>query len=340
MPHLQFSPYANLEPKSSAQNSTALKLKTKTIVKKTQKSKEKREEPELVMPPPLVTRKILQNLIFTCKWDEAINILDEFPFLARNTDNCGDLPLHAALWFHAPDLVIMKLIDTYPEGTKIANNRQCFPLHIAASSGSSSLVIEKLLLSYPEALDRTDKMGNSPRDCVKTISDEMNRSMIMMPTLFWIRRKQHDDRRQGEIQENMKTIAQLEAKLKEPKATFHTFDASSREITQRLNDISSVLKSLVNDVASKSNFLFSEIDALQAFVQNSTRKRKAVHEKTPNEYTALGEVSLQDKETSLNATQNNDQKPMVEASNMHVIEDEEKCKRQKTSDEPDTTRNT
>ena len=104
----------------------------------------------------------LLQLIKIQNWAQATLHLHE----SSQTDEFGNLPLHAAIGFKAPDRLILDILEKYPEATHVHGSEEWLPLHVAAMYGCSSAVMKALILANPDALDDSGKdtiKGRTPR---------------------------------------------------------------------------------------------------------------------------------------------------------------------------------
>lgn len=75
------------------------------------------------------------------------------------------LPLHAAISYGAPAVVIQKIIDTYPEAVQMRDNEDMLPAHLAFGFSSPDQVLIALLKSYPEGARQRGPGGRLPHEC-------------------------------------------------------------------------------------------------------------------------------------------------------------------------------
>jgi hypothetical protein len=96
-------------------------------------------------------------------WDDALELIEASPALAKAQDDFGMLPLHWACT--EPTLlldVVKALLDAFPEGCTIENLSGMLPLHVAIKSKMPGLHINALLQVYPEAALKKDGNGKYP----------------------------------------------------------------------------------------------------------------------------------------------------------------------------------
>jgi len=117
----------------------------------------------------------LLRLIKASKWDRVQDCLKDAGNQTSLPDVYGNLPLHAALGYRAPDRIILSVLQYHPDATKIHGTDDWLPLHIACMWGASPAVLEALIRSYPQALDDPGQgglKGRTPRLFATKCSEE------------------------------------------------------------------------------------------------------------------------------------------------------------------------
>ena len=126
----------------------------------------------------------LLRLIKAREWADASSLL---PQEADRPDEFGNLPLHAAIGYQAPDAVILKVLQSYPGATRVHGTDEWLPLHVAAMYGCSERVMEELIRANPDALDDRGQAssikGRTPRHFLSRF--EHNRHLLSRPTEEW-----------------------------------------------------------------------------------------------------------------------------------------------------------
>ena len=74
----------------------------------------------------------------------------------------SQLPLHAAIIFGAPEIIVNALIKLYPLSVRCTDDQQLLPLHLAFRVGAEDSIMNLLIQSFPEALDTKSQRGNVP----------------------------------------------------------------------------------------------------------------------------------------------------------------------------------
>lgn len=84
---------------------------------------------------------------------------------ARGIPEWSQLPLHAALSYSAPFIVIKKLVQLYPKSVQCTDNEGMLPIHLAFGFGASEPVLAMLLENFPAALNERGLGGRYPYEC-------------------------------------------------------------------------------------------------------------------------------------------------------------------------------
>ena len=101
-------------------------------------------------------------------------------------DIYGNLPLHAAIGFKAPDNILTSLLTVNPDATREHGTDYWLPLHIAAMWGVSAKIMETMIRIYPDALDDQGEpgiKGRTPRHFSPRF--EHNRDLLQRSTEDW-----------------------------------------------------------------------------------------------------------------------------------------------------------
>jgi ankyrin repeat protein len=80
---------------------------------------------------------------------------------AATPDEDGDLPLHIATAFGAPNGSIKALLEAHPAGAASANIDGNLPLHLLSAS-SKGLVVEALVAAHPQGAGGVNREGSLP----------------------------------------------------------------------------------------------------------------------------------------------------------------------------------
>ena len=132
----------------------------------------------------------LLKLIKTTDWAGVKRILssDNGKEQSAQKDVYGNLPLHAAIGFQAPEEISLAILNSYPDAAKTHGTDYWLPLHVAAMYGCSSTVCEQLIRAYPQALDDEGEpniKGRTPRHFSARFKH--NKALLERSTEEWIR---------------------------------------------------------------------------------------------------------------------------------------------------------
>jgi hypothetical protein len=77
----------------------------------------------------------------------------------------SQLPIHAAISYAAPAVVIQKLVDIYPDSLKEFDHEGMLPVHLAFGFALPDAVLSLLLKRYPESAQARGPGGRLPHQC-------------------------------------------------------------------------------------------------------------------------------------------------------------------------------
>jgi hypothetical protein len=77
----------------------------------------------------------------------------------------SQLPLHAAISYTAPFVIIQKLVELYPKSVQCTDNEGMLPIHLAYGFGAPDAVLEFLLAKFPDAANEKGLGGRRPHEC-------------------------------------------------------------------------------------------------------------------------------------------------------------------------------
>jgi hypothetical protein len=83
----------------------------------------------------------------------------------KGTAEWSQLPLHAALSYLAPFVVIQKLVLLYPKGVQCTDKEGMLPIHLAFGFGATEKVLALLLESFPSSMSIRGLGGRLPHEC-------------------------------------------------------------------------------------------------------------------------------------------------------------------------------
>ncbi|CAB9499081.1 Ankyrin Repeat [Seminavis robusta] len=156
------------------------------------------------------------------------------------------LPLHAALIFMAPPLIIKQLIEAFPYALRCPDDKGMLPVHLAFRQGVPDDVLTILLRLFPNGMHVRDQKGRLPVECVRN-DDTINstgmpplRGMIIQSIMQQSKEK-FSQQQQETIQTFQKDIGDLHEKLKALES--HMQEMNQRE-TKTREELSSTLAQL------------------------------------------------------------------------------------------------
>mmetsp|Transcript_13092 Transcript_13092/g.28398 ORF Transcript_13092/g.28398 Transcript_13092/m.28398 type:complete len:154 (-) Transcript_13092:184-645(-) len=128
--------------------------------------------------------------IKTKNWSRVKSMLasTEGKKMSAQKDVYGNLPIHAAIGYQAPEDVSLALIEAYPEAAGVHGTDYWLPLHVAAMYGCSPAVMEALIRAYPQGLDDEGEpniKGRTPRHFSARFKH--NTALLERPTEEWIK---------------------------------------------------------------------------------------------------------------------------------------------------------
>lgn len=77
----------------------------------------------------------------------------------------SQLPLHAAISYNAPHVVIQKLVEIFPKAVQCTDRESMLPIHLAFGFGCSDAIIALLLETFPASLDERGVGNRYPYEC-------------------------------------------------------------------------------------------------------------------------------------------------------------------------------
>ena len=84
----------------------------------------------------------------------------------RNGDpEWSQLPLHAAISYSAPFVIIQKLVELYPRAMQCTDNEGMLPIHLAYGFGAADDILAILLEPFPSSVNEKGLGGRYPYEC-------------------------------------------------------------------------------------------------------------------------------------------------------------------------------
>jgi hypothetical protein len=83
----------------------------------------------------------------------------------RGQAEWSQLPLHAAISYSAPLVVVQKLVEIFPKAVQCTDREGMLPIHLAFGFGAPDNVLSFLLETFPSSLDEKGVGGRLPHEC-------------------------------------------------------------------------------------------------------------------------------------------------------------------------------
>lgn len=84
---------------------------------------------------------------------------------ANGQPEWSQLPLHAAISYAAPFVVIQKLVELYPRAVQCTDNEGMLPIHLAYGFGAADNILALLLEPFPSSVNEKGLGGRYPYEC-------------------------------------------------------------------------------------------------------------------------------------------------------------------------------
>jgi hypothetical protein len=138
-----------------------------------------------MMAPAEVKTNIATNNIYkvieSWSWGAVLELVQNDPSeaatqITREENHSWKLlPIHAAIIFKAPEVIIEALLKAYPEGAIEGDNRGISHLHLAFRHAASDATLFSLLNACPAAIGLKYKSGRTPLERHRTLFIPSNR---------------------------------------------------------------------------------------------------------------------------------------------------------------------
>jgi len=131
----------------------------------------------------------------------------------------SQLPLHAAIIFHAPFSVVEALVDIYPLSVQCTDDQRMLPLHLAVRSGANDAVMNLLIRSFPGALVAKNQAGTLPfnvngsdvrKDYTETVYQIVQHTTQRVASSHKKWSRQRTDNLEGTMEEQSELVKSLE----------------------------------------------------------------------------------------------------------------------------------
>jgi hypothetical protein len=142
----------------------------------------------------------------------------------------SQLPIHAAVIFGAPSVVIQQLVEAFPQSVRCTDDHRMLPLHLAFRHGSDDSVLALFLEEFPEAVNVRGYKGRLPVECAKKGPNPERgaiiQTILMKNKTAWERKKSAQQLKELYcVKEALKIksqkVAHLETAIREIKSREH-----------------------------------------------------------------------------------------------------------------------
>jgi len=157
------------------------------------------------------------------------------------------LPLHAALIFMAPPVIIKQLIQAFPYALRCPDDKGMLPLHLAFRQAVPDDVLTILLRLFPNGMHVRDQKGRLPVECVRMdLVEEVKgitgasatvpvRGMIIQSIMQQSKEK-FSKQQQDTIQAFRKDIGELQDKMDKLERSLKSMDAREKSTRDELEN--------------------------------------------------------------------------------------------------------
>ena len=153
------------------------------------------------------------------------------------------LPLHAAILFSAPVLVIKAIIKANPNACSSPDDQGMVPLHLAFRAGASEDAVVTLLEAFPEAIEMVDYKDRLPSMLAPKHSmnypDTVAEALIRGPSqYYWGARVSGADRSRVQMEVADKVKKLEEASKQQSRMSEKLLDETQQQLTEEIEALS------------------------------------------------------------------------------------------------------
>ncbi|KAL7572374.1 hypothetical protein ACA910_021584 [Epithemia clementina (nom. ined.)] len=178
----------------------------------------------------------------------------------------SQLPIHAAISYLAPYVVVQKLIELYPRGIHCTDNEGMLPVHLAFGFGAPDNVIALLLEPFPASINEKGLGERYPYECCE-LGPHKTRGKV-----FRIVSDQIVARSRREMEEELREFASQAVKTVGVKG----YDLSNKEMTQFILELLQDRKELDELKAKSRTALETDAAVLRSTSPKSSGGRSPV----------------------------------------------------------------
>lgn len=148
----------------------------------------------------------------------------------------SQLPLHAAISYLAPYVVIQKLVELYPKAVHCTDNEGMLPIHLAFGFGATDNILALLLEPFPTSMNEKGLGGRYPHECCELGPNKIRGKVYKIVTDQTIARTRDEvDKDWREFAVQAKKTVGLEGNL----------DVASKQLTEFILELLKDRKELV-----------------------------------------------------------------------------------------------
>eukprot|EP00957_Ditylum_brightwellii_P037739 2854184-Ditylum_brightwellii.AAC.1 len=186
------------------------------------------------------------------------------------------LPIHAAIVFKAPKIVIETLLVEFPQGARLRDDRGNLPLHLVFKHGLSEEIIATLVDAYPQAVSQLNSRKKTPLECAPN-----RRGMTVF--IESVERKMRTAmKEQADLEEkNNALTTELKKEIDRLKQEHET---SSAELKKEIEDLNEKNEALATELTLKTTILETESEVKE---KKDIEAMEKVLESTRNDFIDL-----------------------------------------------------
>lgn len=186
----------------------------------------------------------------------------------------SQLPIHAAVIFGAPSVVIQQLVECFPQSVRCTDDHRMLPLHLAFRHGSDDSVLALFLEEFPEAVNVRGYKGRLPVECalkgpnpergaiIQTILSknqsvwERKKSAVQLKELYCVKEA---------LKIKSQKVSHLETAIREIKSREHK---TRKELTATMTELKAAkIKTKDHDNETSTEDKSAERNAVKALVE-------------------------------------------------------------------------
>lgn len=150
----------------------------------------------------------------------------------------SQLPLHAAISYMAPYVVIQKLVQLYPKAIHCTDNEGMLPVHLAFGFGAQDNILAMLIEPFPASVNEKGLGGRFPYECCELGPNKVRGRVYKTVTdQVIVRTRQQIDSEWREFATEAKKTIGLEANLDVSKKQLTDFILELLKDKKELHDI-------------------------------------------------------------------------------------------------------